>query len=358
MMAPGYQCSILDQRALSPSQSTLYSRIEMIKVFLTHTPAMFDGYYGPAALKGLGEVAEVVRHEGTQFLDTAELIEQAQGCQIIVSDRATPGEAEVFAALPALAAFVRCAVDIRTIDVPAASAHGVLVTQTTPGFVDAVNEWILGVMIDLARGIGQSASSYHRGEEPVARMGIQLRGATIGVVGLGAIGSQLALSASQLGMTVLVHDPYLAEVPEFVKTVDFTSLLTRADFVVCLVVANELTENLFNSHAFSSMKSSAYFINPSRGNLVDESALLAALKLGEIAGAAMDVGRAPNQKPSMPLARLSNVIATPHIGGLTQNAVEHQAFDTVTQVNALISGEVPDGAVNAARATRLKVFRP
>jgi len=329
----------------------------MTKVLLTHTPAMFDGYYGPAALKGLSEVAEVVRHKRTQFLGTSELIELAQDCQIIVSDRATPGEAEIFAALPALAAFIRCAVDIRTIDVAAASAHGVLVTQATPGFVDAVNEWILGVMIDLARGISQAANSYHRGEEPVARMGVQLRGATIGVVGQGAIGSQLSVSASQLGMTVLVHDPYVTELPENVESVDFASLLMHADFVVCLVVANDQTENLFNADAFAKMKSSAYFINPSRGNLVDEPALSAALESGGIAGAAMDVGRAPDQKPSMSLAQLNNVIATPHIGGLTRNAIEHQAFDTVRQVKALIAGEVPDGAVNTEHAQRIRVFR-
>jgi D-3-phosphoglycerate dehydrogenase len=107
-----------------------------------------------------------------------------------------------------------------------------------------------------------------------------------------------------------------------------------------------------NEAAFARMKPSAFFINLSRGNLVDEGALASALDRKQIAGTAMDVGRAPDQKPSLVLARHSDVIATPHTAGLTPSAVEHQAFDTVEQVRALISGRVPPGAVNAAHAAR------
>ncbi len=101
------------------------------------------------------------------------------------------------------------------------------------------------------------------------------------------------------------------------------------------------------------MKPSAYFINLSRGNLVDEAALEQALDEHRIAGAAMDVGRAPDQKPSLRLARRQDVIATPHIGGLTPQAVEHQAFDTVNQARDLIARRIPPGAVNVAEASRL-----
>jgi D-3-phosphoglycerate dehydrogenase len=129
-------------------------------------------------------------------------------------------------------------------------------------------------------------------------------------------------------------------------------LLGRADYVVCLAIANEETENLMNEAAFARMKPDAFFINMSRGNLVDEAALARALTEGRIAGAAMDVGRAPDQMPSPDLARLPNVIATPHVGGLTPPASESQAMDTVRQVEALVQGEVPPGAVNADRWTR------
>ena len=114
--------------------------------------------------------------------------------------------------------------------------------------------------------------------------------------------------------------------------------MARADFVVCLAVANEATENLMNAAAFAAMKKTAYFINLSRGNLVDEAALAAALDGKRIAGAALDVGRAADQMPTPSLARRADVIATPHIAGLTPDAAEHQAFDTVRQVEALLAG--------------------
>jgi D-3-phosphoglycerate dehydrogenase len=100
------------------------------------------------------------------------------------------------------------------------------------------------------------------------------------------------------------------------------------------------------------MQPHAFFINLSRGNLVDEQALAEALRDNRIAGAAMDVGRAPDQMPTPELAKLANVIATPHIGGLTPQAIEHQALETVRQVASIIKGEVPPGAVNAERWTR------
>ena len=155
-----------------------------------------------------------------------------------------------------------------------------------------------------------------------------------------------------MGMTVLVSDPY-AQVDDrrFLK-LPMEELLGRADYVICLAIANEETENLLDAAAFARMKPDAFFINMSRGNLVDEAALLKALTEDRIAGAAMDVGRAPDQMPSPELARLPNVIATPHIGGLTPPASESQAFDTVRQVEALVKGEVPPGAANLKDWTR------
>ena len=108
-----------------------------------------------------------------------------------------------------------------------------------------------------------------------------------------------------------------------------------------------------NAAAFAQMKKTAFFVNLSRGNLVDEKALEAALDSEQIAGAALDVGRAPDQKPSLFLAKRDDVIATPHTAGLTPEAAEHQAFDTVNQVAELVAGRMPPGAANAQAAHRL-----
>src|SRR3954465_5933752 len=154
-------------------------------------------------------------------------------------------------------------------------------------------------------------------------------------------------------MTVLVSDPFAKVDDPHIRRVPLETLLAASDFVVCLVVANEQTENLMNAANFARMKKSAYFLNLSRGNLVDEAALLAALEKKQIAGAAMDVGRAFDQKPSLKLASRADVIATPHTAGLTPDAIEHQAFDTVRQVGDLVAGRIPPEAVKRQKATRL-----
>ena len=325
----------------------------MLRVFLAHTPEMFEGYYGARALAALAQHAEVVRNPGGTVLQGAALAEAARGCQAIVADRATPGSAATFAAAPDLVAFLRVAVDISTIDVPAASAAGVLVTRATPGFVDSVTELALGFMVDLARGVSGHVQAYRRGEEPVGRMGLQLSAATLGIVGYGRIGRRLAEVALALGMRVLVADPHAAVEDPRIAHVPIEDALAGADIVVCLAISDASTRDLFGAEAFARMKRGARFINLSRGELVDEAALAAALDSGQLSGAAMDVGRAPDQRPSAFLARRADVLAAPHIGGMTPEAMEHQAMDTVRQVAALARGELPEHAVNAAAAHRL-----
>ncbi len=320
-------------------------------ILLAHTPAMRRNYYGAQALAGLRELGEVRLHEADQPLDAEGLLAAASGVQVIVADRMTAGPAAVFAGLPGLSAFVRVAVDISTVDVPAASAAGVLVTRAGPGFVPSVVELVIGLMVDLARGVSTASAQYRAGAPPAAVMGRQLAGSTLGIIGYGSIGRRLAPLGAALGMGVLVADPYAAVGAGF-EQVPLEALLARADFVVCLAVASAETENLMDAAAFARMRPDAYFVNVSRGGLVDEAALEAALHEGRIAGAALDVGRAPDQMPTPRLAAMPNVVATPHVGGLTPPAIGAQALETVHQVRAVLRGEAPPGAVNAAAWTR------
>jgi D-3-phosphoglycerate dehydrogenase len=319
---------------------------------LTHTPQSRAQYYGARALSGLQALAEVKLHEAGEALDAASLTAAARDVDIIVADRLTAGPAEIFPALPNLRAFVRCAVDIRNIDVDAASAAGVLVTRAGPGFVQSVAELALGFMIDLSRGVSRADADYHAGRKPEIIMGRQLAGSRLGIIGYGSIGRYLARIAKALGMEILVADPYATVSDTEIAHVPLDDLLARADYVVCLAVANEETENLIGQAALARMQRHAFFINLSRGNLVDETALSAALRENRIAGAAMDVGRALDQMPTPELAQLPNVIATPHIGGLTPPAIESQALETVRQVEEIVAGEIPIGAVNAGHWKR------
>jgi D-3-phosphoglycerate dehydrogenase / 2-oxoglutarate reductase len=325
----------------------------MPTIFLTHIPDMLKNYYGERALAALRKLAPVRLNETGAVLGAQQLTAAAAGCEIIVSDRQTPGPAEFFAAAPDLVAFLRVAVDIRNIDVPAASRAGILVTHASPGFIASVAEMAIGFMVDCGRHVTESTISYRGGRVPEARMGRQLKGATVGIIGYGVIGEYLAPLALALGMTVLVTDPHKKMTAPGLRQVALADLLAQSDFVVCLAIANEATENLMNAQAFAQMKPSAYFINLSRGNLVDEAALTAALDGKRIAGAALDVGRAQDQMPSLALAGRADVIATPHTAGLTPDAAEHQAFDTVNQVKELLAGRMPPGAANPQAANRM-----
>src|SRR6185295_17797385 len=181
------------------------------------------------------------------------LIEAAREVDIIVADRLTAGPGEIFPALPNLRAFVRCAVDIRNIDVDAASVAGVLVTRAGPGFVQSVAELALGYMVDLSRGVSRATADYHSERKPEIIMGRQLAGSRLGIIGYGSIGRYLAGIAKVLGMEVLVADPFATVSEPDIAHVLLDDLLARADFVVCLAVANEKTENLIGQAALAGM---------------------------------------------------------------------------------------------------------
>jgi D-3-phosphoglycerate dehydrogenase len=314
-----------------------------LKILLTHSPEAMALYYGERALAGLRSVGEVKLNKNPSSLEGKDLIAAAADCDLIVSYRQSPAPAELFQSLPRLVAFLRCAIDIRNVDVAAASKAGVLVTRASAGFVTSVSEMVLGFLVDLSRGITRSAMEYRAGRVPRAALGKELKGSTLGVIGYGAIGKEVVRMAKALGMRVLINDPYV----KGIEQVSLEELLEQSDFVVPLAVANAETENLVNAKAFEKMKQGAYLINVSRGNLVDEAALEAALDSGKLAGCAMDVGRAPDQMPTPRLAVRANVIATPHTAGLTTPAIEHQSMETVAQAAEIVRGKIPKGTVNA-----------
>ncbi|BBK43133.1 2-hydroxyacid dehydrogenase [Allostella vacuolata] len=325
----------------------------MATIFLTHPESARRLFYREAAVDGLGQLGSLRINPHDRPLTMAELAVMAADSDVIVSDPRTPGDAALFDAMPGLVAFVRCAVDIRNVDVAAASRNGVLVTRAGPGFGPAVAEWIVGAMIGLARGTVEYAVAYRSGGDLTHRMGREIRGSTVGIIGYGTIARRLCRLLAPFEARILVHDPYATvDEPALVQT-DLATLVAEADFLVPLAVATPETENLVGAGMLAAMKPGALLVNASRGNLVDEAAVAAALDSGRLAGLAMDVGRAEGQMPAPDLARRPRVLATPHIGGLTPEASAYQAMETVAQVAEIVRGIAPPGAVNAADATRL-----
>ncbi len=325
----------------------------MLTVFLTHSPEDLDAYYG-RALPKLHAVAEVILNPLDRDLDTSELIAAAAGCDVIIAHRSTPGEAALFTGLPDLVAFLRCAVDISTIDVPAASAAGVLVGHADKSFIASTAELAVALMLDLARNVTESTIDFRSGLNPAQRPGVQLRGRVAGIIGYGAIGAYLADVLRSLGMRVLVSDPRVDATPDGFEQCGLDELLARSDFVLPLAPATSSTTNMIDAEALRTMRPGAMLVNVSRGELLDEVAVAAALDSGHLGGLAMDVGRGADQRPSPELARRPGVIATPHLGGLTPENADAQAMSSVEQVTAILHGAMPPRTVNAEHAGRLR----
>ena len=327
----------------------------MLTAFLTHNPEDLDAYYG-RALPELEAVAQVVFNQLNRDLTTPELVAAAKGCDVIIAHRSTPGDAELFDALPDLLGFLRCAVDISTIDVPAASAAGVLIGHADKSFVPSTAELALALMLDLARNVSESTIDYRDGLTPPQRPGLQVRGRTAGIIGYGAIGTYLAGLLRGIGMRVVVCDPVADATTDGFEQTNLQELLACSDFVLPLAPASVETENLVDAEALAAMRPGAMLVNVSRGELVDELAVANALESGHLGGFAMDVGRAPDQRPSPLLAGRPRVVATPHLGGLTPENADAQALSSVEQVRAIVCGAMPPRAVNSEHAHRLQLW--
>jgi D-3-phosphoglycerate dehydrogenase len=326
-----------------------------VRVFLTHSPEDLDAYYR-TALPQLESIAEVALNPMDRDLTTPELIEGASDCQVIIAHRATPGEDALFDQSPALLGFLRCAVDISTVDVDAASRNGVLVARAGPTYVPSTAELALGLLLDTARHISASTINYQNRQQPPQQLGRQLRGQTAGIIGYGSIGRYLADVLLALGLRVLVHDPYVDELSDGVLGVDMAQLLSDSDVVFPLAPGEPATENLIGAAELAAMKPGATLINVSRGELLDEDAVLRALNSGQLGALGMDVGRAADQRPSPSLAGRPGVVSTPHLGGLTPENAYAQALSSVEQVQSIIAGSMPPRAVNVHAATRLRSF--
>lgn len=325
----------------------------MTKILMTYPTDELPVRYGERPLAGLRRLGEVLLNPHARPMTPNEVVAVAQDCPVIVADRSVPFDAATLARLPKLGAVVRAAMDVRNIDISAASAAGILVTRAGPGFRDGVVELLLGQMVDLARGLSHCVGEYHAGRMPARRSGLQLAGRTASILGYGNLGRRMAEVLAFLGMRVLVHDPHVAAVEPPALLVDRDRAIAEGDFVLCLVIHTKETDGSMNGAVFARMKPSAFFLNPSRGPVVDEAALAQALRSGTIAGAALDVGSDPDDVPPVELGRLPNVLATPHIGGMVPEAMEAQALDTVEQVAAILAGRMPRYALNGAHARRL-----
>ena len=256
----------------------------------------------------------------------------------------------------------RAGVGIDNVDMDAATHRGVLVMNTPGGNAVSVAEHTFALMLGLARGVPQSNAAIHAGRWEKSSSGMELRGKTLGLVGLGRVGSEVARRARALEMTVLAFDPYVtpAAARELeVELIPFEDLLKRSDVISLHTALSPATEKIINAAALAQMKKGARLINCARGELIDEAALAEALRSGHLAGAAVDTFAQEPPKNS-PLLGLPNLIATPHIAGSTAEAQEEVGTLIAQQVRDYLAEGLIRNAVNmpALSAEQYRKLRP
>lgn len=239
----------------------------------------------------------------------------------------------------------RAGVGVDNIDVEAATSRGIVVMNTPFGNITSAAEHSIAMMLALARHIPAADASMKAGSWDKKKFtGVELAGKTIGIIGLGKVGSIVARAARALSMKVLAYDPYIN--PKRAQEMDvepreLESLLREADFVTIHVPLTDSTRKLINRERLALMKSTARLVNCARGGVVDEAALVEALREGKLAGAALDVFEEEPLPADSPLRKLPNVILTPHLGASTVEAQEKVAEDLARQfVDFFVRGEI------------------
>jgi D-3-phosphoglycerate dehydrogenase len=245
-------------------------------------------------------------------------------------------------------------VGLDNVVVAAATECGVVVTNTPEQHAVTVAELTIGLLLALARKIPAADRHAKAGQwNRPAYMGVELHGKTLGVIGFGRIGFLTAMRGKALGMRVLAYDPYLS--PDAVtlaeaqaRLTSLEELLADSHAVACHLPGGDSTRDLFNAAAFARMRPGSFFVNAARGEVVDETALLASLEEGRLAGAALDVrGREP---PTIGrLEALDQVILTPHIGAFTHEAQERVLAAVCRDVEAVLAGGAATYFVNISR---------
>ncbi|RLF49855.1 MAG: phosphoglycerate dehydrogenase [Thermoplasmata archaeon] len=243
----------------------------------------------------------------------------------------------------------RAGIGVDNIDVDAATKKGIYVVNAPRSSTYSVAELTMGLMIALARGITKADVSMKAGLWEKKRLvGVELYEKTLGIVGFGRIGREVAKRAKSFGMRVIAYDPYapndlFSELGVERKELD--NLLAEADFVTIHAILTPETRGLINREKIEIMRDGAYLINCARGGIVDEGALYDALKSGKLAGAALDVYEVEPPTNS-PLLGLDNIILTPHIGASTKEAQERAGVTVARDVLRVLKGETPEFLVN------------
>jgi D-3-phosphoglycerate dehydrogenase / 2-oxoglutarate reductase len=307
----------------------------------------------PLAEDGLVLLRERCDVRVTQGLKEAELAPLLSDVDALIVRSETKVTASLMDRAPKLAAVGRAGVGVDNIDVPAATERGIYVVNAPLGNIVAAAEHAIALALALMRNIPEADRSVRAGEWKRAKlMGRELRGKTLGLVGIGRVGSEVARRCAAFEMKVIAHDPFATEASARAagaQLVELDELYARADVISLHTPLTDKTRGMVNADALKKMKPTAVIVNASRGEVVDAQALADALAAGTIAGAALDVFSPEPLAADSPLRGAPRTVLTPHIAGSTAEAQVNVAVDVVKQVLDILDGKPARYAVNAPR---------
>jgi len=312
----------------------------------------------PSTLEVFGDEVEIRQVDGT---DRPALLEAVRDADALLVRSATQVDAEVFAAQTHLAVVGRAGVGLDNVDVPAATAAGVMVVNAPTSNIVSAAEHALALLLATARHIPAADAALRRGEWARSRYsGVEIQGKTVGVIGLGKIGQLFASRISSFDTHVIAYDPYLPQSRAAqlgIELVSLDELLARADMMTIHLPKTPETQGLIGKEALAKTKPGVIVVNAARGGLVDEEALAEAIRSGHVAGAGVDV-YVTEPTTTSPLFELEQVTATPHLGASTAEAQDRAGTDVAHSVLRALHGDFVPDAVNVQGGVVGEEVRP
>jgi D-3-phosphoglycerate dehydrogenase len=312
----------------------------------------------PATVSALGPDFEIKNIDGT---DRKALLSALATADAILVRSATQVDAEAIAAAKQLKVIARAGVGLDNVDIKAATAAGVMVVNAPTSNIISAAELAIGHLLSLARHIPDANASLKQDKwERNKFTGVELYDKTIGIVGLGRIGSLVAQRLSGFGARLIGYDPYISPAKAEQMGVSLASLdevMEQSDFITIHIPKTPETTGLIGSAQFAKAKKELRIVNCSRGGIIDEDALLEALKTNRIAGAGLDVFNHEPPKGS-PLLSLPNILVTPHLGASTEEAQEKAGISVAKSVRLALAGDLVPDAVNVAGGQIDESVRP
>ncbi|MFZ0014290.1 MAG: hydroxyacid dehydrogenase [Acidimicrobiia bacterium] len=282
---------------------------------------------------------------------SAEFVSALAEADALIVRSATTVTRDMIGLAPRLRAVGRAGVGVDNVDIPAASEKGIAVFNAPGGNTIAAAELTMALLLSMARRVPVADASLRSGGwDRAAFKGVELRGKTLGLIGAGRIGGEVATRCRAFGMDVVVHDPYLSQdrADELgVRLVSLDDVLAQGDFISIHVPLTDETRGICGFEALARMKTTAFIVNASRGGVVDEDALAAALRDGVIAGAALDVFETEPLPEDSPLRDAPNLVLTPHLGASTAEAQVGVATEVAEKIKTLLTSGDGSGAINA-----------